>query len=147
MFYYFFFSPLFPSLRPIKLSFQMPSHSVTPSPWSPPPKRGKNVLWMLNQEYEDPYCGRVTRSSISFSLWDCHRVIISRTHSQGFRCSSLDMHSIALNFGACSSEVMIYSERKIKRGGGWNAALKPLKSAVTTRIFHSICHVDLPALP
>lgn len=113
-FYDFFFSPL--SLRPIKLSFQMSSHSVTPSPWWPPQKRGKNVLWMLNREYEDPYCERVTRSSISFSLRDRHRVIISKSHSQGFRSRSLDMHSIALNFGACSSEVMIYSEWKIKRG-------------------------------
>lgn len=110
----FFPPPL--SLRPIKLSFQMSSHSVTPSPWWPPQKRGKNVLWMLNREYEDPYCERVTRSSISFSLRDRHRVIISKSHSQGFRSSSLDMHSIALNFGACSSEVMIYSEWKIKRG-------------------------------
>lgn len=115
-FYYFFLSP---SLRPIKLSFQMPSHSVTPSPLWPPPKRGKNVLWMLNQEYEDPYTVKGSQGLLfHLASETVTALLLANPHSQGFRSASLDMHSIALNFGACSSKVMIYSEWKIKRGGG-----------------------------
>lgn len=84
-----------------------PTFMTSPKEWKCPLN--------FKSEYEDPYCGKVTRSHLSFSLRDCPWLscYYEQTNFQGFggvQCRSLDVHLMTLNLPVYSLKYMISFE-------------------------------------